>query len=127
MNKILKNSIKCLKCKDEIISEHRHNFVMCKCNSVGVDGGLDYCKRIGNQNDYEDLTIYDDNSHENRRKYLKWGSNYDKDMNRLPKTLYKCIKDLDTEHIQAILDGNWCKSEYYLEVFNEELKFRKGG
>ena len=62
-----------------------------------------------------------------QREYLLWGQNYDKDMNILPKTIYKPIKDLDTDHIQAILDGNFCKSEEYKKCFEEELKLREDG
>lgn len=59
------------------------------------------------------------------REYLLWGQNYDKDMNLLPETIRKPIKDLTTEHIQAILDGGWCKSGKYFECFKNELKLRK--
>ena len=90
------------------------------------DGGISYLRRSINKETYEDLTIYDDESHENRRIYLKWGSNYDEDMVRLPKTIYRTIENMDTSHIKAVLDGNWCKSELYLKVFNDELKFREG-
>ena len=46
MNKIIKNSVKCLKCGDIIESVHRHDFVTCSCGNVSVDGGLDYCRRV---------------------------------------------------------------------------------
>ena len=54
-----------------------------------------------------------------------WGSNYDKEGNLLPKTRYKLLKDLDTDHIQAILE--FCKdrtnkiNSNYLEYFNKRL------
>jgi hypothetical protein len=35
---ILRNSIKCNHCNDEIESKHRHDFVTCTCHKVGVDG-----------------------------------------------------------------------------------------
>ena len=60
------------------------------------------------------------------REYLLWGQNYDKDMNLLPKTLYKPIKDLSTDHIQAILEGGYAKREKYIKCFKEELKLRNG-
>lgn len=55
---ILKNAIKCKKCQDVIESKHRHDFVSCKCGAVCVDGGKDYTRRVGNPEDYEDLTRY---------------------------------------------------------------------
>ena len=60
------------------------------------------------------------------REYLLWGQNYDKDVNLLPKTLYKPIKDLTTDHIQAILDGGYTKNPKYIKCFEEELKLRNG-
>jgi len=59
------------------------------------------------------------------REILFWGRNYDKDMNLLPKTEFLLIKDMETDHIKAILDGNWCHSSLYKEVFEKELELRK--
>lgn len=58
------------------------------------------------------------------REYLLWGQNYDKNMNLLPSTIYKPIKDLETDHIQAILDGGYTKNPKYIKCFEEELKLR---
>lgn len=55
--KIQTNKIKCKKCGDIIESTHRHDFKMCSCESVGVDGGHDYLRRIGKEEDYEDLSF----------------------------------------------------------------------
>lgn len=52
-----------------------------------------------------------------------WGTNYDKNGNELPKTKYKLLKDLDTEHIKNILKLNYI-SEKYRKMFNEELEYR---
>lgn len=56
MNKIIKNSIKCLKCNDIITSYSRHDFKWCSCHSCAVDGGNDYLRRCGNREDWEELT-----------------------------------------------------------------------
>lgn len=58
------------------------------------------------------------------REYLLWGQVFDKDMNRLPEPIYRPIKDLETGHIQAILDGDWCRLDNYKECFENELKLR---
>lgn len=58
------------------------------------------------------------------REYLLWGQNYDKDMNLLPKIIYKPIKELSTEHIKAILDGGFAKREKYIKCFKKELELR---
>ena len=55
-----------------------------------------------------------------------WGRNFDKDMNRLPKTEWILIKDMSTEHIEAILDGGWVNDgDPYKTYFEEELILRK--
>lgn len=53
---IIKNKIRCNKCKDEIESTYRWDFKWCKCGSVAVDGGKDYLKRCGNDEDYTELS-----------------------------------------------------------------------
>ena len=109
-------------------SKHRHDYVShtdANGEYYMVDGGKDYLKRSINIIPAIDLTIEDDGSHELRRQYLTWGNNYDKDMNRLPETIYNPIKDMTSDHIQAILDGGWSKNNtFYEEIFKEELKFR---
>lgn len=54
--KIIKNAARCLKCKDIIESKHRHDYVLCTCGSIAVDGGRDYLKRSGNPDAYEELS-----------------------------------------------------------------------
>jgi len=44
---ILRNAARCLQCGDEVESTHRHDFRMCRCGKLGVDGGHDYIRRIG--------------------------------------------------------------------------------
>lgn len=58
MEKILVNKIRCKRCNDVIESTHRHNFMVCKCGAVAVDGGTDYLKRSGNREDWEELSEY---------------------------------------------------------------------
>ena len=55
--KIISNKIKCKKCGDIIESTYRHDFKFCKCESVAVDGGKDYLRRLGKDEDYEELSI----------------------------------------------------------------------
>jgi hypothetical protein len=111
-----------------LTSTHRHDYKTYKDKNgeeYMVDGGNSYLRRNINIEPYIDLSIIDDGSHELRRQYLTWGSNYDKDMNRLPETIYNPIKDMTSDHIQAILDGGWAKNNpFYEELFKEELKFR---
>jgi hypothetical protein len=111
-----------------IISRHRHDFVShidANGQYYAVDGGNEYLRRVFDTDDFKDVSVYDDGSHRTRRTNLVWGVNYDKDMNRLPDTDYRYIKDLSTDHIEAILDGGFCRNEFYKEVFNDELNYRK--
>ena len=58
MNRIKVNKIRCKKCGDVIQSEDRHDFKICKCGAVAVDGGRDYLRRIGS--DFEELSELED-------------------------------------------------------------------
>lgn len=55
--KIISNKIKCKKCGDIIESKTTNNLNRCSCGAVAVDGGKDYLKRIGNEEDYKELSI----------------------------------------------------------------------
>lgn len=38
-----------------------HDFAICSCGACGVDGGLEYLKRMaGNKDCYEELSIIDE-------------------------------------------------------------------
>lgn len=52
---IISNKIKCKKCGDIIESKSTDDYKKCSCGDVAVDGGKDYLKRIGNEEDYEDI------------------------------------------------------------------------
>ena len=54
---IIKNSIKCKKCGDEIESKTVHDFRFCKCGAVAVDGGHDYLRRCGKREDWEEISV----------------------------------------------------------------------
>ena len=53
---IITNKIKCKKCGDIIESKSTNDYKRCTCGSVAVDGGKDYLKRIGNEEDYVELS-----------------------------------------------------------------------
>ncbi len=57
MFKLYKNSATCLKCNTTLDSKHVHDYQVCKCGNLMVDGGLDYIKR-GYKLPYQD-TIKD--------------------------------------------------------------------
>lgn len=66
------------------------------------------------------------------RDILFWGRNFTKTMKPLERTQWILIKDMDTDHIEAVVTGKnhplnlpWCK-EPYLTYFKNELKLRNG-
>ena len=56
MQKIISNKIKCKKCGDVIESRHLHDYVACSCGACAVDGGHDYLRRLGNPDNWEELS-----------------------------------------------------------------------
>ena len=59
---IISNKIKCKKCGDIIELKSTNDLKRCSCGAVAVDGGTEYFKRIGNENDYIELSINKDNN-----------------------------------------------------------------
>lgn len=59
------------------------------------------------------------------RDILFWGQNYDKDMNRLPETNWILIKNMNTDHIKAVIAfmGEKLPSRYKT-AFSKELERR---
>ncbi len=58
--KLIRNRIKCKLCEDIIESKYCHDFVKCKCGKVFVDGGLDYMRYGGEEENIEDLSEWKD-------------------------------------------------------------------
>jgi hypothetical protein len=110
-------------------SKHRHDYVSYTDKNgqyYAVDGGLEYVKRSWDKPDYTELNkTFKECTLDECTKYLNWGQNYDADMNKLPETIFKPICELNTGHIEAILEGGYCKNEMYLKVFEYELNKRK--
>ena len=55
---ITRNAIKCKKCGDIIESKYTHDYVSCSCGLCAADGGLDYLRRSGNCEDWDDLSEF---------------------------------------------------------------------
>ena len=53
---IISNKIKYKKCGDIIESKRTNDYKKCSCGTVAVHGVKDYIKRIGNEEDYEDIS-----------------------------------------------------------------------
>lgn len=118
---ILRNSAKCLNCNEEIESKHRHDFVSCYCANLQVDGGHDYIKR--NFRDKYLETSIESNDLLVAREYFEWGS-FGKNGDE-PKHYIK-LKDMETSHIQAILETQpHIRNSVVEELFKLELQYRE--
>ena len=55
--KIIQNEAQCMKCGDIIVSKHVHDFVQCRCSAIFVDGGMEYLRRGGEDEDFIDRSL----------------------------------------------------------------------
>ena len=101
-------------------SKHRWDYVTYKDNNeqfYAIDGGLDYLKRGFDKPDYIENSVTSDSKFEDIRKCFTWTS--------LTKGK-QLLKDLDTEHIKAIIRTQEHISDTTKNIFLKELEYRKG-
>jgi hypothetical protein len=107
-----------------LVSEYRHDYRTYRdANGFTymVDGGNAYLRRnVVKEAPYEELSIYVTDDHEVNRRYFMWTS-YGVDGTGPEKT--QVLKDMDTDHIHAILDGGFGAKEARI-LFEEELTYR---
>ena len=123
--KILRNAI-CTPDCTVLESKYRHD---CKTHTdevsgemYMVDGGLDYIKRSVNSVPADDWSVTSKDDFEVVREVFTWGS-YGKD-GKQPRTEVK-LKDMTTEHIQAILDTQrHIYGTVVEQLFKQELLYR---
>jgi len=106
-------------------SRHRHDYVTyvdANGKEYMVDGGLEYLRRnVHDDAPYEELSVYDDAPYALIREVFKWGTRGKG--GRQPLTFVP-LKDLTTEHIEAILETQIHISERIRKLFISELTFR---
>jgi hypothetical protein len=106
-------------------SMHRHDYVTyvdANGKEYMVDGGLDYLRRnVHDDAPYQELSVYADDLHIEIRNVFKWGTR-GKDGKQPLK--YVVLKDLTTEHIEAILDTQTHIAGHIRKIFIDELSFR---
>ena len=106
-------------------SMHRHDYVTyldANGKEYMVDGGLEYLRRIVHDDaPYEELSVYDDAPYALIREVFKWGTRGKG--GKQPLT-YVPLKDLTTEHIEAILDTQTHIASHIRQIFINELNFR---
>ncbi len=86
-----------------------------------VDGGLDYCRGIANVVPAESLCVFVGDDFQHIRSAFCWGTR-GKDGQQPLK--YVPLKDLDTSHIQAILDTQYQIPGHIRNQFVMELQLR---
>lgn len=108
-----------------IESLHRHDYnthVDKNGKTYMIDGGLEYV-RCNIHNDQKWVGCYLDEPFEKVRLCFHWGKNYDEHMNRLPRTEYVKLCEMNDGHLDAVIDyprvPSWCN-----ELFKKEKKYR---
>ena len=86
-----------------------------------VDGGLEYRRICCDVRDYKDLSLYSNAPHREIREKLSWGT-YGKNGDEPLK--YILLKDLETEHIKAILKTQTHLHPAFKGIFSKELELR---
>lgn len=123
MDKILVNMIRT---PDGTIiqSRHRHDYVTYTDKNgmeYMVDGGLDYLRRtIYDEHPYVELSLTEEDPIEVIREYFDWGT-YGKDGKQPLRRIL--LKDMEDEHIQAILDTQRLMPQVK-EMFIREQTYR---
>jgi hypothetical protein len=87
-----------------------------------VDGGCDYLRRNSNVIPAEELAVYSDDAHVRIRKGFYWGT-YGK-LGDSPFT-YVSLRDLETAHIEAILNTQEQLPAWRRDIFIDELEYRE--
>lgn len=105
-------------------SHHQHDYQTHVDTINGkeymVDGGLSYL-RVSADNEYMDLTLTTEDLHEDIREGFSWGTYGIKGDQPLK---YVFLKNMDTSHIEAILETQKRVPEYMRDVFKDELEWR---
>ena len=119
---IIRNS---LKTPDgtKIVSYHRHDYkeyIDKNGKTYFVDGGKDYLRR-SNNGDEKDTSITSKDKFKKIRKVLEWGT---RGKDGKSKLRYVKLKNLDTDHIKAILETQYQISNIYIKFFEKELAYR---
>lgn len=100
MQKILVNKIKCNKCGDIIESKSRNDFRTCSCGAVSVDGGLDYIRRCGELEDYEELSVLEESEELRQEVIKKYKKESDEEtmLKKIEEKLGFSIKEYNDRH-----------------------------
>ena len=106
-------------------SYHRHDYKTytdANGEEYMIDGGCDYVRHNVNKEPAEYFTVTTDDTHKMQREWFHWGTRGKGGKRDLQ---WKALQDLDTDHIEAILETQWHIPDYLRELFINELEYRK--
>ena len=124
MDRLLRNAIQT---PDGTIleSRHRHDYKEYEDDNGWVyivDGGLDYSRRMVNRNaPATEMSLTEDDSHDDLRKLVTWGT-YGKQQDE--PLSYIAIADMETEHLEAVLDTQKYIYPQIRDLMKAELGYR---
>jgi len=110
-----------------LTSHSRHDFIEYTDKNgevYMVDGGNAYLRRNVCKEAYSELTVYSDTPHEEKREAFSWET-YGIDGKQPFKRVL--LKEMTTDHIEAILATQHHIPEHVREMFEDELKGRGRG
>jgi len=120
--RLIVNKAICNICKDEIKSRHRHDFVVCTCGEISVDGGVDYARRVGNK--YTETSLYSDAPHIKLRESIERGG---RGIDGKQPLKYVLLKDLNDNWLENLIEYEEKNrpNNGYLPFYKAEKKYRK--
>lgn len=119
-----------IECPDGTVIESQYRWDFVKHTQedgreYAVDGGCDYLKRLFTDYDWKELSVTTESPHEEIRKVFKWTSQLDKDGNILECPITKRLKDLEDDHVLALV--KWTADGYpaYIhKIMTDEANWR---
>ena len=109
-----------------ICSNYRHDFVShidaTNGEEYAVDGGTDYLRRMGKSGTYEEMSLYAHDPHSEIRNYFEWGTRGKDGTEPVRQVI---LKEMDTDHIEAILDTQDQIPEWVRTIFENEQVCRE--
>jgi hypothetical protein len=109
-----------------LTSRHRHDYQSHVDTITGetyiIDGGNDYKRYSINKVQAKDLSITNDMPFEVIRQNFEWGT---RGKDGKQPLRYVKLKDLDISHIRAILSTQMDLKNKLVEIFLEEIEYRR--
>ena len=106
-------------------SKHRHDYVTHldeNGEEYMLDGGTDYIRSSINKEQAESLAVYTDDDHSVIREAFMWGT---RGLTGDQALIWKPLKDLEIDHINAILKTQTHIQDWVRTIFENELEYRK--